>query len=108
MTVKLRASSGATLRHIKCVCGKPCNKRIGGPDPYERTKMMVSPVWVSAAAKSSIISVYDAPVPQSDAPRRMILVVDYELDIIYILQEHLVTSYDVKSTRDYILELELV
>src|SRR5207247_9076205 len=108
MTVKLRARSGAKLRHIKCVCGKPCNKRIGGPDPYERTKMMVSPVWISAAAKSSIISVYDGPVPQSDAPRRRILVVDDEQDIIDILQEHLATTYDVTSARDGRRALELV
>src|SRR5438093_12664217 len=99
MTVKLRARSGATLRHIKCVCGKPCNKRIGGPDPYERTKMMVSPVWISAAAKSSIISVYDAPVPKSHAPRRRSHVVDAAHAIIYMLQDHLATCSDVASAR---------
>ncbi|PYM30386.1 MAG: hypothetical protein DMD80_03635 [Candidatus Rokuibacteriota bacterium] len=70
--------------------------------------MMVSPVWISAAAKSSIISVYDGPVPQSDAPRRRILVVDDEQDIIDILQEHLATTYDVTSARDGRRALELV
>src|SRR5215212_2755046 len=58
-TVKLRTSSGATERHIKCVCGKPCNKRIGGPDPYERTKMLVSPVWISDVVNLSILQLID-------------------------------------------------
>jgi hypothetical protein len=30
-TVKRRASSDATLRHIRCVCGKPCSSRMGHP-----------------------------------------------------------------------------
>jgi len=46
---------GATLRHIRCVCGKPCNKRSGDPELVQRTKMLVSPVWISAVSKSSIM-----------------------------------------------------
>jgi len=56
MTVKLRASSGATPRHIRCVWGKPCNSRTGGPDPDQRTKMPVSAVSIVAGVKSSIMS----------------------------------------------------
>ena len=37
-------TSGATVHHIRCVCGNPCNRRSGGPLPHERTKMLVSPV----------------------------------------------------------------
>src|SRR3954471_14619099 len=33
MTVCSSASSGATSRHIRCVCGKPCRSTIGVPDP---------------------------------------------------------------------------
>src|SRR5437763_1692740 len=55
MTVKWRARMGATLRHIRCVWGKPCSSRIGGPEPDRRTKMVVSPVWTSAVSKSSSI-----------------------------------------------------
>jgi hypothetical protein len=56
MTVKLRASSGATLRYIRCVCEKPCNSSIGGPDPDQRTKIVVSVVFISVALKSSIMT----------------------------------------------------
>jgi DNA-binding NtrC family response regulator len=45
---------------------------------------------------------------QSDTPRRRILVVDDEQDIIDILQEHLATTYDVTSARDGTRALELV
>jgi len=50
------ASSGATSRHIKCVCGKPCSRSSGEPDPERRTKILVSPVSTSAMSKSSIIT----------------------------------------------------
>jgi hypothetical protein len=60
MTVKRRAKSGATLRHIRCVCGKPCSNKIAGPEPDRRTKMLVSPVCTSTASKLSNIL---APAP---------------------------------------------
>lgn len=53
MTVKLLASSGATLRHIRWVCGNPCSRRIGDPDPDQRTQILVSPVWTSALPNAS-------------------------------------------------------
>jgi len=47
-------------------------------------------------------------MPPSEAPRRKILVVDNEQDIIDILQENLATTYDVTSARDGKRALELV
>src|SRR5437879_12267430 len=47
-------------------------------------------------------------MPASESPRRRILVVDHEQDIIDILQEHLATTYDVTSARDGRRALELV
>src|SRR6267143_1808587 len=47
-------------------------------------------------------------MPASESPRRRILVVDDEQDIIDILQEHLATTYDVTSARDGRRALELV
>jgi hypothetical protein len=36
-------------------------KSIGGPAPYERTKTVVSPVWISTVVKPSMISTMLAP-----------------------------------------------
>src|SRR2546423_12421565 len=47
-------------------------------------------------------------MPERESPRRRILVVDDEQDIIDILQEHLATTYDVTSARDGRRALELV
>jgi DNA-binding NtrC family response regulator len=47
-------------------------------------------------------------MPESEAARRRILVVDDEQEIIDILQEHLATTYDVTSARDGRRALELV
>src|SRR5438874_12005491 len=47
-------------------------------------------------------------MPASESPRRRILVVDHEQDIIDILQEHRATTYDVTSARDGSRALELV
>jgi hypothetical protein len=56
-TVKERASRGATDRHIKCVCGKPCSRRTGGPEPRWRKKMLASSPWTSTASNSSNVVV---------------------------------------------------
>ena len=39
---------------MRWVCGKPCNSRIGGPEPDQRAKIWVSSVRISAVSKSSI------------------------------------------------------
>jgi hypothetical protein len=41
---------------MACVCGKPCSNKSGGPDPDDLTKMVVSPVWISAGVKSSTVA----------------------------------------------------
>jgi hypothetical protein len=64
MTVKRRAKRGATPRHIRWVCGKPCSSKIGDPEPDRRTKMLVSAVWTSTASKpSSILAVTQLEPP---------------------------------------------
>src|SRR4051812_48149758 len=46
---------GAMLRHMRCVSGKPCRRRSGGPEPALLTKMFVSSVWICDESKSSNI-----------------------------------------------------
>jgi hypothetical protein len=48
-------------RHIRCVCGKPCSKSTGGPDPARRTRILVSPVSMMAVSKSANLMSIDTP-----------------------------------------------
>jgi CheY-like chemotaxis protein len=47
-------------------------------------------------------------MPKNDSPRRRILVVDDEQDIIDILREHLAKNYDVASALDGTSALESI
>ena len=59
-TVKSRASRGATVRHIRCVSGKPCSSISGGPEPPQRAKMLVRLVWIVTVLKASKVIVAEA------------------------------------------------